>query len=94
MGAVHAGAQRRQRRRRLLGLLLPGLRALVVAVALAQVVEAKVFDLVAALARHATLRAFVALLLLLVFEAKELQLGLGLGLLGLCLRGSVPSGED
>lgn len=94
VGAVHTGAQRRQRRRSLLGLLLPGLRALVVAVTLAQVVEAKVFDLVAALARHAALGALVALLLLLVFKAKELQLGLGLGLLGLCLRGSVPGGED
>lgn len=94
VGAVHARAQCRQRCRRLLGLLLPSLRALVVAVTLAQVVEAKVFDLVAALARHAALGALVALLLLLVFKAKELQLGLGLGLLGLCLRGSVPGEED
>lgn len=94
VGAVHARAQRRQRRRCPLGLLFPGLRALIVAVTLAQVVEAKVFDLVAALAHCATLGAFVALLLLLVFKAKKLQLSLSLGLLGLCLRGSVPEGED
>lgn len=96
LGAVHAGAergQRRSRRRSLLGLLpLLGLGALLITVALAQVVEAKVLDLVAAAAAgRAALGALLGPVVLLVLEAEELQLGL---LLRLCLGGSEPGVMD
>lgn len=73
----------------LLGLpLLFGLGALlVITVALAEVVKAKVLDLVAAASAGRVVRSL--LLVTFVLEAKELQLGL---LLGLTLGGSGPDG--
>lgn len=88
VGAVHTGAQGGQRCSRLLGLFLFGLRALIITVTLAQVVKAKVLDLVAALARCASLCTLLALLVLFVLKAKELQLCFSLCLLGLCRGGS------
>lgn len=88
--AVHTGAQGCQSCRCLFRLLLFGLRALVVTVTFAQVIKAKVFDLVATLAGHATFGTLFVFLVLFVFKAKKLQLGLRLGLLGLCLCGSEP----
>lgn len=89
--AVHAGAEGGQRCRCFPGLLLLHRTALVVALALAQVVKAKVLDLVAALALRAAFGTLLAFLLLFVLKAEELQLGLRLGLLGLCLRGPEPA---
>lgn len=89
MGAVHAGAERGQRRRGRPGLLLlDPVGAVVVAVALAEVVKAKVLNLVAALPPAGAFGGLVAFLGLLILEAEELQLRLGLGLLGLDAGGS------
>ena len=87
------GSRRGRRTCRLLRLpLLCGLRALfvLVAVALAKVVEAKVLDLVAAAAAGARVGPLLALLAL-VLEAEELQLGL---LFGFALGGPEPAGSD
>lgn len=91
MRAVHAGAERGQDRSCFPGLFLFNLTTLIVTVALAQVVKAKVLDLVTALALRAAFWTLLAFCLLFVLKAKELQLGLRLGLLGLCLCGSEPA---
>lgn len=91
MRAVHAGAERGQCCSCFPGLFLFNLTALIVTVALAQVVKAKVLDLVVALPLRAAFRTLLAFFLLFVLKAKELQLGLCLGLLGFCLRGSEPA---
>lgn len=91
MRAVHAGAERGQDCGCFPGLFLFNLTTVIVTVALAQVVKAKVLDLVAALPLCAAFWTLLAFFLLFVFKAKELQLGLSLGLLGLCLRGSEPA---
>lgn len=91
MRAVHAGAERGQDCGCFPGLFLFNLTTVIVTVALAQVVKAKVLDLVAALPLCAAFWTLLAFFLLFVLKAKELQLGLRLGLLGLCLRGSEPA---
>lgn len=91
MRTVHAGAERGQDRSCFPGLFLFDLTTLIVTVALAQVVKAKVLDLVTALALRAAFWTLLAFCLLFVLKAKEFQLGLRLGLLGLCLCGSEPA---